>query len=517
MRCRGGRLLVVLLGVLATLAVAGPAAAHVGGEAAGSDFDGRVVAVTPSVPGLTVRILQFGDELELVNESATEVIVPGYQGEPYLRIGADGVWRNAHSPATYINLDRYARVALPEVADERAEPDWVQVSTEAQYVWHDHRTHWMSEGLLPPRVAAAPDRSHTVSEWAVPLLHGGTPVEVTGVLTWSPPPSPWLVWPVYAALALLAVAAGLLARTARPLGALLLVGAAAALAHALGTPEPPVTVGSHAGALMSALMPALTAVLVAALGFRASRHGRGALTGLLAVVLGWLLLVQGLPDVDVLWSANVLSRGPGVVARLAVLLLLALGVGLVVGGVAAVRRLRETGVPRPGVPAEAGSRRADPRVNPPEGSADLGYLVPRATGQQAVRPRQVGLEVDLDGDEPGDVQRAEADAVPLDGQLHAALEVVLVAAVLQVPDQRGLVSGGDIVDPDGLAQTTDDGLGQLAYEAVLVEGVLDLLLGDGVRVDADEALVRTQERERQLQHRGVEDDVAVEPQHAALA
>jgi hypothetical protein len=345
-----GRCLVVLFGMLAVLTVAGPAAAHVGGEAAGSDFDGRVLAVTPAVAGLSVRVLQFGDELELVNDSATEIVVPGYQGEPYLRIGADGVWRNAHSPATYINLDRYARVSLPESADERAAPEWVQVSTEARYVWHDHRTHWMSEGLLPPRVAADPDRGHTVSEWTVPLIHGGTPVEVTGVLTWSPPPSPWLVWPLCAALALLAVAAGLLARTARPLGALLVVGAAAALWHALATPEPPATVGTHVGALVSALLPALTAALVAVIAFRASRRDRGTMTGLLAVVLGWLLLVQGLPDVDVLWSANVLSRGPGAVARVAVTLLLSLGVGLVVGGIAAVRRFREAPAPGPGLP-----------------------------------------------------------------------------------------------------------------------------------------------------------------------
>lgn len=342
----GDRLAVVLLGILATLAVAGPALAHVGGEAAGSDFDGRVLAVTPAVAGVSVRVLQFGDALELVNETTTEVAVPGYQGEPYLRIGPDGVWRNAHSPATYINLDRYARVDLPETADESAAPEWVQVSTEPRYVWHDHRTHWMRETLLPPQVTADPGRSHTVSEWRVPFTHGSTPVAVTGVLTWSPPPSPWLIWPVYVGLALLALAAGLLARTARPLGGLLLVGAAAALWHAVATPEPPATVGTHLGAVVSALLPALTAVLVATIGFRASRRGRGAMTGLLAVVLGWLLLVQGLPDVDVLWSANVLSAGPQIAARLAVALLLALGIGFVAGGIAAVRRFREADTPR---------------------------------------------------------------------------------------------------------------------------------------------------------------------------
>jgi hypothetical protein len=353
-RRTAARLLVVALATLASLAVAGPASAHVGGGAAGSDFDGRVTSVNPDLPGVSVRVLQFGDDLELVNRSDTEVEVPGYEAEPYLRIGPDGVWRNARSPATYINLDRYGRVTLPGKADPRAEPEWVQLSTEPHYVWHDHRTHWMTSGLLPPVVAADPGRSHTVSEWTVPIRYGDTPAEVAGVLTWSPPPSPGLVWPVYAALVLLAAAAGLLARTARPLGALMLVGAAAALWHAGATPVPAVSVSSHTGAILAALLPALTAAVVAAIGFRAARRGRGAMAGLFAVVLGWLLLVQGLPDVDVLWTANVLTNGPQEVGRVAVALLVALGAGFVVGGIAAVRRFREAHLP------EAAARATEP-------------------------------------------------------------------------------------------------------------------------------------------------------------
>jgi hypothetical protein len=345
----GARLLVVGLAVLASLALAGPASAHVGGGAAGSDFDGRVTALTPALPGVTVRVLQFGDDLELVNRSATEVEVPGYDAEPYLRIGPDGVWRNQRSPATYINLDRYARVRLPASVDPRAEPRWVQLSTQPHYVWHDHRTHWMTQGLLPPVVAADPGRSHTVFAWAVPLRYGATEARVQGVLTWTPPPSPWLVWPLYGATALLAAAAGLFAGTARPLGGLMVLGAAAALWHAGATPVPAVSVSSHAGAILAALLPALMAAVVAGIGVRAARRGRGVMTGLFAVVLGWLLLVQGLPDVDVLWSANVLTNGPQAVGRVAVALLLALGAGLVVGGIGAVRRFREVGVPEAAV------------------------------------------------------------------------------------------------------------------------------------------------------------------------
>jgi hypothetical protein len=336
-----GRVLVVLLGLLATLAVAGPAGAHVGGGVAGSDFDGRLRSVSPELPGVTVRLLDFGDRLEVVNPTDTELAVPGYSGEPYLRIGPDGVWRNALSPATWLNLDRYGRTRVPAAADIAAAPRWEQVSTRPQYVWHDHRTHWMSEGLLPPVVAADPSSMHTISEWTVPMTYGGTDVVVAGELTWSPPPPGWLVWPVYVLLLGGTVAAGWLARDSRPLAAALALGALAALYHALATPEPATSVSSHAGAIVSALLPALLVLLAAAVGVRAALRGRGVLAGLTAVVAGWLLLVEGLPDVDVLWTAHALTSGPEPLARAAVAALVAGGLGLVGGGVGAARRFRD--------------------------------------------------------------------------------------------------------------------------------------------------------------------------------
>ena len=71
--------------------------------------------------------------------------------------------------------------------------------------------------------------------------------------------------------------------------------------------------------------------------------------------------------------------------------------------------------------------------------------------------------------------------------------------------------------PDGLAETADDGLGQLLDVAVGVEGVLDLLVGDGGGVDADEALVGPDHAHHVLEDGGVEDDVAVHPEDAAVA
>jgi hypothetical protein len=54
----------------------------------------------------------------------------------------------------------------------------------------------------------------------------------------------------------------------------------------------------------------------------------------------------------VLWSAHVLSNGPQVPARIAVAVLVALGAGLVVGGIAAVRRFREVGAAATGHDAD---------------------------------------------------------------------------------------------------------------------------------------------------------------------
>jgi hypothetical protein len=343
MRPALGRALTVLLGVLALLGPAAPAQAHVGGGAAGSNYDARVLSVSPPAPGVSVRVLSFGDEFEVVARGGAEVLVPGYSDEPYLRIGPDGVWRNRNSPATWLNLDRYgtAAASVPASVDADAAPDWERVSTEPAYVWHDHRTHWMTENALPPVVAADPGSAHTVSEWTVPLVVDGAEVAVDGVLTWTPPPSPWTVWPAYAAVALLALAAGLLAPGPRPLGVLLLIGAAASVWHAAATPEPAVTGGTQLGAIAAASLPAGAACAVAALGWVAALRGRGVMTGLAGLVLGWLLLVQGLPDVDVLWTANVATAGPEWLGRIAVCLLVSLGVGLLGGGLAAVRRFRE--------------------------------------------------------------------------------------------------------------------------------------------------------------------------------
>ena len=56
---------------------------------------------------------------------APQVVVIGYQDEPYLRVGADGtVQVNDRSPARWLNEKRLADVPVPPSADPTAPPAW---------------------------------------------------------------------------------------------------------------------------------------------------------------------------------------------------------------------------------------------------------------------------------------------------------------------------------------------------------------------------------------------------------
>lgn len=172
--------------LLAAVVLAPAAAAHPQAKGYARGFQSKVVAVRPEVVGLTVRVLGGDDRLRLENKSGTELVVLGYDDEPYLRIGPNGVFRNVRSPAVYLNQDRFARVAVPLSADPGAKPDWKQVSTRPIWQWHDHRIQWMALGP-PPAVRAAPRATHTIFKWRVPARLGDKPLAVTGKLDYVPP------------------------------------------------------------------------------------------------------------------------------------------------------------------------------------------------------------------------------------------------------------------------------------------------------------------------------------------
>ncbi len=87
-----GRLLAALaVAVVAVLAgPAVPASAHTVSGAGGQDYETLLGPLAPAVPGVTVRVVENGSRLALRNTTGQQVVVLGYDAEPYLRVGPDG-------------------------------------------------------------------------------------------------------------------------------------------------------------------------------------------------------------------------------------------------------------------------------------------------------------------------------------------------------------------------------------------------------------------------------------------
>ena len=176
----------VIAAALIALVLCPVAAAHGGGGARG--FTSTVTAVVPRAQGLDATVLESDDRIGLRNKTGKTIVIFGYEREPYLRLTPGAVYRNSHSPATYLNDDRYGRVALPDQADPKAAPDWKQVANEPYYEWHDHRIHWMSP-IDPPQVRRAKGVPHHIFNWSVPIRVGEQRSALKGSLDYKPPPT----------------------------------------------------------------------------------------------------------------------------------------------------------------------------------------------------------------------------------------------------------------------------------------------------------------------------------------
>ena len=161
------------------------AGAHFGTGKKG--YRSRIVAVKPNMPGLRLKILYGDDQVLLDNRSGKTIIIRGYSGEPYLRFGPDGIYVNSHSPAVFLNQDRYAQTAVPKSATATARPFWQKLAGGEVWAWHDHRIHYMSP--IPPKpIRDAPRKPHHVFDWKVPATENGKRFFITGSLDYKPPP-----------------------------------------------------------------------------------------------------------------------------------------------------------------------------------------------------------------------------------------------------------------------------------------------------------------------------------------
>jgi hypothetical protein len=196
----------------------------------GSNYHYRsnVTGIAPSMPGLSLEVLEFADRLLLTNHTGKTVTVYGYQGEPYARVLGNGTAeQNTRSPATYLNTSFYGNVTVPASANPSAPPHWVMVDRTGQFEWHDHRIHWMSP-LTPPQVKDTSRRT-LIFDWQVPIRVGAQAGAVSGQLFWTPENShaSTVVIALGVAIALLGLSFALYVRRRRTRAARLGSGAAA--------------------------------------------------------------------------------------------------------------------------------------------------------------------------------------------------------------------------------------------------------------------------------------------------
>ena len=317
--------------------MAAPAAAA---EARASNFQTRLASVEPAVPGLWFAVVEVGNRVEVVNRTGTDVVVLGYEGEPFLRVGPEGVFENRRSPAAYLSRDRQATVPVPEDADPTAPAEWVRLGAGQVARWYDHRVHWMG-AEPPPAVRLDPAMRHVIiPEWTVAMRHGGREVTARGELVWVPGPSP-VPWLMVSALpgGALSLAWGSARWTGRRRPYHRLIAAGLAVAVGLSAVS---TLAREGPQPVARLLPLAAAWLAGGAAVALLLRGRRAPAGytLAAVAAAVILVVGGSAGLADLSRSQVPSQLPAAAARAAVALTLGVAAAVGVAALAAAARPR---------------------------------------------------------------------------------------------------------------------------------------------------------------------------------
>ena len=136
-----------------------------------------IESVTPALPdGVEVDIVG-SDTFVRVRSVGHDVMITGYENEPYMHITTTGdVFVNDGSQTTLINDNRYGNVDTSKFV-ESPNPRWRKIGTNGTAMWHDHRVHWMSAKRPAPI-----DPMGTVVAWKVPFSVDGVAITTTGTL-----------------------------------------------------------------------------------------------------------------------------------------------------------------------------------------------------------------------------------------------------------------------------------------------------------------------------------------------
>jgi len=324
-----------LLGLLGLFASAPPAHAHSTGGLQPTNYETIVRGIVPAIRGIEVRSTDLGTYVELTNHTAHEVSILGYDGEPYLRVGPHGVFRNERSPAVYLNRTSKPTGGVPRAFDAAATPRWHRIASAPTVRWHDHRTHWMGSSDPPQVQRAGGSRHIVIPEWRVPLAVDGHAASIRGSVVWVPAEAPlfWLIAAV--ALAMLVVAMHRFPFWRSVMITTLALLVTATVVDVVGTwRASTATAGSKFTSSSYALMTALlgVAMIVGLLGSKWQRTVPAVLFAGFA-----LFIVTGVGNIGLLFHSQLPTTAPDWVARTVVTVGLGAGVGLLI---AAATRLK---------------------------------------------------------------------------------------------------------------------------------------------------------------------------------
>jgi hypothetical protein len=307
---------------------AGPADAHLlGTNAAPTNYRTRILAVSPPIQGLQVRVAEIGGALELINRTGQQVIVLGARSEPYLRVEAGGgVEGNRRSPTWLASRPPGSPRPRSGSVDPAAPPDWHRISGGLRVVWHDHRSHWT--GADPPQVREAPGRRQVViPRWQLPLHVDGQTVVVTGEVVWVPGSPPWPWVGLAAALAVAVAAAGRTRHWRGVLAAALLVAVASDVVHTGGAQL--ASVAPIVAQVYDSSLAAAGWALGLVVAYRLLRRRTAEIDLYLLVAAGlFFAFADGLADVTALGRSQVSTALPVGLTRATVAVSLGLGAGI---------------------------------------------------------------------------------------------------------------------------------------------------------------------------------------------
>jgi hypothetical protein len=331
----GAALALVLVG-------ASPADAHTITGVAPTNYRSEIVGVNPKWAGVSVRLLDLGNRVELINKGKTELVVLGYQGEPYLRVGPAGVFENSRSPSVALNKVTATGATTTTTPASNAEalapPQWHRTGDGNSVRWRDRRTRW--EGPAPAGVKAAPNQTQVVvPQWLIGLRRGAEDATVNGRITYVPGPSPtpWLALAVV--FLAVTVAGAFVRRWGAALSAALAILIAVDVVHSFG-----IAAASHDPVLVQIGRVVLGGI-VATLGWIVGAASIGPLQderegGVVgAAVAGFLLAAfSGVGDFTTLTRSQVPYAFSASAARAAVAVTMGVGFGLALAALLVLRR-----------------------------------------------------------------------------------------------------------------------------------------------------------------------------------